>query len=378
MAAWAPDPSIQAVIDEYNEAHTNYQIQLKIYYEPQDSDEEVYQAIDRMTMDLTTGNAPDLFSLNSMDIMSLENVGLLMDLNPLMAQDVDFHREDFLENIWSLYERDGCLYELVPTFCLSGIMAPASLVTDRVGWTYDEWLALDQKHLLNENQEGLLTNMILYSAGEFVDLSNADCFFDSNQFLEWMEVIRSAPAQKDYESTTYESAMFVSGIEDYAASIYSKGTDIAYCGFPSSNAQGPAIIAKNSYGISSTTKYPEACWEFLKYFLDDSVYERLEGDGFPAKKSILAQELAAAQLPLDDENSLFRAWSENEIAPLTEENADYILNLLENIDHCAFRYNAISDIITEEISAYLSGDKSAEDVAKLIQNRAHIYLSEQS
>ena len=378
MAAWAPTPNLQMIIDEYNETHTDFQIQLKIYYEPQNSDSEVYRAIDRMTVDFTTGNAPDLFSLNSMDIMSLENAGLLMDLNQLIDQDVGFNRAEYLENIWSLYEQDGCLYELVPTFCISGILAPASAVSGRVGWTYDEWLSLNQNHLIDQDQDGLCGNMILYSAGEFVNLSNATCSFDNAQFLKWLEVVKSAPKRKSYENTTYEAALFVSGIGDYASSLHSKGTDISYCGFPSSSAHGPSVIANNSYGISTTTEYPEACWEFLKYFLDDSVYERLETDGFPVKKTVLEQQLAAAQLPIDDENSLFRDWMPDEIAPLSEENVDYLRGMLENIDNCAFRYNAIYNIITEEIPAYLSGDKDAENVAKLIQNRAQIYLSEQS
>lgn len=378
MAAWAPTPTLQMIIDEYNETHTDFQIQLKIYYEPQNSDSEVYRAIDRMTVDFTTGNAPDLFSLNSMDIMSLENVGLLMDLNQLMDQDASFNREDYLENIWSLYEQDGSLYELVPTFCISGIMAPTSAVGERVGWTYAEWLSLNQNHLIDQSQEGLCGNMILYSAGEFVDLSNATCSFDSDQFLKWLEVVKSAPEKNIYENTTYKTAMFVSGIGDYASSLHSKGTDIAYCGFPSSSAHGPSVIADNSYGISTTTEYPEACWEFLKYFLDDSVYNRLEADGFPVKKTVLEQQFSAAQLPIDDENSLFRDWMPDEIEPLSAENVDYLRGLLENIDNCAFRYNAIYNIITEEIPTYLSGDKTAEEVAKLIQNRAQIYLSEQS
>jgi multiple sugar transport system substrate-binding protein len=36
------------------------------------------------------------------------------------------------------------------------------------------------------------------------------------------------------------------------------------------------------------------------------------------------------------------------------------------------------DIITEEASAYFAGDKSAEEVTKLIQNRVTIYLGETS
>ena len=36
----------------------------------------------------------------------------------------------------------------------------------------------------------------------------------------------------------------------------------------------------------------------------------------------------------------------------------------------------ITNIINEEAAAYFSGQKSAEDVAKIIQSRMQVYLSE--
>lgn len=381
MAVWAPDAALQMIIDEYNESHTDFQIQLKIYYEPQASDADVYKAIDRMTVDLMTGGAPDLFSLNSMDVMALKNADLLMDLYPLMEQDASFSLDDFYTNVWTQYEMNGCLYELVPCFEISGIIAPTALVGEQVGWTYDAWLELCQKetNLLDVSQTGLLDYMIQYSAGEFVDIDNGTCTFDSEQFLKWLKVIKSAPEKKDNTGNSiYKTASFVNGVFEYASSLSQMGTDITYCGFPSTDAQGPATVAFNSYGISATTEYPDACWEFLKYFLEDSVYERLEGEGFSAKRAVMEQQLVDAQLPLDDEDSLFYGYSSDEITPLSADQADYIRGVLESIDHCAFRYNAISDIINDEVGAYLANDKSAEDVAKIIQNRAGIYLSEQS
>ena len=38
---------------------------------------------------------------------------------------------------------------------------------------------------------------------------------------------------------------------------------------------------------------------------------------------------------------------------------------------------SIMDIVTEQAAAYFSGQKSAEEVAKLIQSKANIYINEQ-
>ena len=38
---------------------------------------------------------------------------------------------------------------------------------------------------------------------------------------------------------------------------------------------------------------------------------------------------------------------------------------------------SIIDIVKEEAAAYFAGQKSAEDVAKLVQSKANIYINEQ-
>jgi multiple sugar transport system substrate-binding protein len=38
----------------------------------------------------------------------------------------------------------------------------------------------------------------------------------------------------------------------------------------------------------------------------------------------------------------------------------------------------MESIVQEEVTAFFTGDKSAEETAKIIQNRVSIYLSEQS
>ena len=53
--------------------------------------------------------------------------------------------------------------------------------------------------------------------------------------------------------------------------------------------------------------------------------------------------------------------------------------LLEGADHLnVAAAPAIRDIILEEAAAYFAGDKSAEAVSANIQNRALLYLAEQS
>mgnify|MGYP002496566384 CR=1 FL=1 len=68
---------------------------------------------------------------------------------------------------------------------------------------------------------------------------------------------------------------------------------------------------------------------------------------------------------------------EVEIQPATQEDVDQVKDLVYNTTAVS---GAVSDditnIINEEAAAYFSGQKSAEDVAKIIQSRMQVYLSE--
>ena len=64
---------------------------------------------------------------------------------------------------------------------------------------------------------------------------------------------------------------------------------------------------------------------------------------------------------------------EVEIQPATQEVKDLVYNTTAVSGAVS---DDITNIINEEAAAYFSGQKSAEDVAKIIQSRMQVYLSE--
>ncbi len=70
--------------------------------------------------------------------------------------------------------------------------------------------------------------------------------------------------------------------------------------------------------------------------------------------------------------------TEYTLEPLTQEQVDDFKAMIDGASVAGNYDSDIMDIINEEAEAYFSGDKSAEDVAALIQNRVGIYLGETS
>ena len=60
----------------------------------------------------------------------------------------------------------------------------------------------------------------------------------------------------------------------------------------------------------------------------------------------------------------------------TQEEVDVIRNLIDNVSGKHAYHVEIVKIIEEEAESYFQGQKTAEQVAEIIQNRVQLYLHE--
>ena len=67
----------------------------------------------------------------------------------------------------------------------------------------------------------------------------------------------------------------------------------------------------------------------------------------------------------------------HEIYAMTQEQADQLRTVIDSVDSVMEQNSAIFDIVNEQAAAFFAGQKSAEEVARLIQSRASIYVNEQ-
>ena len=130
------------------------------------------------------------------------------------------------------------------------------------------------------------------------------------------------------------------------------GDQATFTGFPDAN--GGQLLLTPLIGITQSCEYPDAVWEFVESYAtmqNASVY------------------LPISQSYLDSQE----AWL-NEM--YSTEIVNQAISLVEEATTVTEDYSPIPYIVVEEAQAYFSGDKSAEDVAKIIQSRISIYLSE--
>lgn len=183
MACWCLSEKEAILVDTFNRTHSDYQIEILSYF---DGDPDNYETAQlQMQTRLLTGDEPDLYSLNSMDVVSMEKAGLLMDLYPLMEADTGFQREDYFMNVWDQYALKGSLYEFVPSFVIRGLVGPKSLVGDRIGWTYEEMESfiteMEEQHKVATDPISL-QYMLQGPCAAYLDIEKGTCTFDTESF----------------------------------------------------------------------------------------------------------------------------------------------------------------------------------------------------
>lgn len=380
LACWVSDLELQSLVSDFNKAYPDYEIIIHEYYEQTG---DIDSAISRMTLELITGKTADLFYLDSLDVMALNNSGILANLYPFMEADADFHEENYYINIMKLFELSGSLYELVPSFQLGGLVGPQSLLDARSGWSYSEFDDFEaslgkNKTTLSIRHDFLTSFMIQFALDSHINIEESYCDFENESFYEWLNFIGTYSNNSD---TAVLQAVWLSGLSGYLQLKMSKEDALTITGYPSDYAGGPCAMALSSYGMSDSTAYPEACWAFLKLLLSESNQINIfSKNGFPMLKSIFEEQLELALLDPSDENSLLNLWfgiQDTTSLAFTESEAIYLLNLLDSISYSRFRYSSVQSIIEEDIEPYLSGGKSVEETAHIIQSRVSLFLQEQ-
>ncbi len=403
-AMWI-DSDIKRNIIKFNKTNTEYRIVVKEYGEI-----DYETGLIQLGADLTTGNCPDIISLSQLDFAQYANKGIFEDLYPYMEQS-GIKKEDYVENVLEAYESDGKLYGIMTSFYLSSTAVKKSLVGDKTGWTLNEMLDLvdevkPQYVTSYDSRETMLYYCVYQNIDEFIDWESGACNFAGDQFIRALEFAAQFPSSEeaDYNDREGISSLLhsnklllmqtsISSVQEYQMMKGMFGEDITYIGSPSSDRKGNLIQpAGGSLAMSSKSKYKDGVWEFMKVLLgaeyQDSLVNEHGGFGFPIRKESLEKQFEYDMTPDyyedADGNQVENpktTWGYDdftiEIMAASQEEIDEIKALITSAEKVSENADQqITNIITEETEPFFKGQKSAAEVAGVIQNRVQIYVNE--
>jgi len=403
------DPAVQKAVYEFNNTSTGYRIEVQDYLDDYDvsTTEGAYSAaVSEMNktvyMKMLSGEGPDIIYGSSGMFFSLyESKGLLVDMYTLMEKDSTFKKEDYLPNILNLCEKDGHLYKMATGFLIQGFGGTQSVIGERIGWTVDEFnkmvnsLPIGVIPLANLTQSDLITGSLNESMDSFVDMDTLKANFDSDEFCQLMNFAKlygrvdngdmeNGEIYVDEQSLVKNGELaltycYISDPSSYnqAATIF--GEPVSIVGFPSSTKTGPLCYAGAMFAISSESANPAAAWEFVKTFIAVDAQKTVsENFWIPVMKSVFEEQIDKALNPegstITDNGVVVDYTLGSET--MSEESAQAYRDLVDNLDTLYTLDQDVLAIVLEEVPAYFNDQKTAEEVAGIVQNRAQTLVEE--
>jgi ABC-type glycerol-3-phosphate transport system substrate-binding protein len=225
----------------------------------------------------------------------------------------------------------------------------------------------------------------------FLDRENGRSSFDSEEFREILTTAALFPTVDPGTVTpvsAFDKAFYrwrwMDRVDEpaYDYQRYPEGK-LVYSGFPTYEESPLHIIGISPNGsalaIAEASKNKAGAWKFIEYYLntepgfDDMTMKY----GFPSRISFLERQLDGIRNngESDLEYNAVEGYYSGK-PTLTDAQIDDFCGMIEAARPVNHANDILREIITEECGAYFAGQKSIDDVIKVIQSRVDLYLSE--
>lgn len=420
--------NLRRAIIRFNRRNTGVRISVTDYNKYNTEENQWSGATTQLNTDLVMGNAPDILVIDSsLPVESYFQKNIFIDLNPYLDGENGIDRSTLLDNILRATETaDGKLNSIIPSFYMYTLAAKSKFVGTEPGWTLAEMMETlknlpeGMSAFMEYSRDNIIDNLFQYSMDCFIDWDNSTTYFDTPEFIELLEYLKTLPekgyweeyydGRTDYDpdkeqemQTNYELRFYqdraLFGMEymgefrAFQSVVRQFATeDVTLIGYPTRDPEGngATIIPNLELAICTGTKCPDQAWEFLKYLLTDETF--LDTYEFTINKAKIEEMIQEADeqseyydYTMTDEDY---QWYEENYSPeyveylKATQNRKYqssdgekILDILTHATRVSRTDTEAVNIIKEELSSFFGGTRSAADTADIIQSRVKLYVA---
>ncbi|WP_395546510.1 MULTISPECIES: ABC transporter substrate-binding protein [unclassified Lacrimispora] len=384
---------IDKAVKCFEESHPN----VKIHYYSGIAKEDYSEWCARKLLE---GKMPDVFMVLDSDFDKFTSLGVMKDLDVLMAGDHAFHKEDFFSTALNTGRRDGrqyaLPYETVPTlmFVNKSLLAKESIQMPKEDWTWEDMYEICRKVTKDTDKDGLLDQFGTYnyswrdafytSGGKLYDERQDQLSFTDSRVLDAIKYIKRLNDLNQGQSVTQEDfneggvafmPLTFAEYRTYKTYPYriKKYTRFQWdcITFPAGR-EGENISKVDALlmGINSKTKHERLAWEFLKqltYTEEMQMDVFLYSQGVPALKSVASSKEGAniIQEDMDEGEQVI--------------SSTLLCNVIENgiIEPRLLQYQQVMNLADGEVSKILQENKNVDSSMKIFQRTISKYLQQQ-
>ncbi|GIP18648.1 putative ABC transporter substrate-binding protein YesO [Paenibacillus montaniterrae] len=341
---------------------------------------------------ILAGKGPDIFEVSSLPIKDYVNKNLLIDMGKLMEQDDTLNHSDLQMNILDAIKSNGGLYAMPFGFNLRAFVGDGDLLEnvqiDDQNWTWKEFEEIAKElgasgaerryAMAGEAPDFRMQEMIVDRYAEFVDPAAKKAMFDSSLFIDAMKQIKDM-----YDNKVMTSEPADAGMQMFYSTVLSSPADFinnlqTYFSNPKllqkpEQKDGTRIVLTSQFAIQAKSPVKEEAWKFISFMLSEEGQSLQERQGFSLLKSVNEKQLNDIQ---EQVRSGKYKTPDGKVPKVEDDEFVKYKAFIHTADSYSQAVGKVISIVGEESMAFFSEQKTAEEVAKLIQNKTTTYLNE--
>ncbi|SHI74490.1 extracellular solute-binding protein [Lutispora thermophila] len=355
---------------------------------------EAHDNLQQINTELLTGKGPDILC-GKYPAMGYITKGVFLDLNQMINEDSEFNREDYNEAVIEGSKYGDALYIMPITYIKQFYIGNKKLLEDNKIEVDIEWTWRDLYEIMEKvkskgiyaapiyPEEYILSRLVKDGLDYYIDWEKKEARFDFKEFRETLRLLKNIksgnfehPEAEPYPRNGRNMELLLNNTLFYP-DFHSGKYESVYIHSPYSDniillprpkpeyGDTKAFIAYNA-GINSKSKYKDEAWEFIKFLLRDDIQSYIGEKDIPVNKR-------AGEKVLENQLERMRKYG---------FDADANLQAFKDINSSLNKNEALEvpdelfNTIWEEIKTYLSGNKSEDEVVKVMQNKVELYLNE--
>ena len=331
-----------------------------------------------------------------------------IDLTQYLDMNGSYSEEHYFTNAINAAKTGDAIYRMPLDISASGIITAASNIPNgQTGFTFDQYVTFVDEVCNGVDPmsmtKGYKMGKAEYFTKLFMNMSELYIYdgkvhFDDDKIRELMLFVDEHGTDISMtedeinhsliEEHNAEVQARAAGIEGRYGAVYGEldsFTDFISCynrygegmgiyGLPSFDGRGPMTISHEFVSIYSSTKYPEACAEFVKLLLSYDIQKTMDENPVnrDALRTIAEEKLKAYNEEVELENS----FGFGNYIQIPEDTIDVYIGILTSSYSGMNVGGAVEDILREESSSYFAGGRAMDDVIPVMQKRIQTVLDE--
>lgn len=395
-------PFYQTVEKKFEEKYPDIDLQIKAYKTGEQWGSGEYEKYrNSMNTAMLSGKSMDIIEVDELPLKEYVSKGFLLDLNELLHKEQTLDKDDLQMNILDGLKLNDGIYTIPLGYMLrvfvgdGEMLGSVNIKFDDKTWNWKEFEKVSKEVIQKKSgtdelyalasypPDLLFQEMLVENYAAFVDTSAKKAAFDSPEFVNLFEQVKqmyeekivtseeAKPGNQIFNSTSIKSPIdFIEG--PYMLFDQPKLLQSPQAG-ETGDRKGSRVSTIKHFAIHAKSPVKDEAWKFISFLLSKEVQMLQDREGFSMLKSV--NEKKIDDLREKVKNGEYKL-SNGDMAKVPDEQFTVFKQIVTSSAQYVDIDIKVLSIAGEESLAFFGGQKTAEEVAKLIQNRVTTYLNE--